>query len=139
MAVPRTALILHSSAGLYGADRALLAMAAGLDPSRWRALVALPERGELAPLLEDAGVECVTRPLAVLRRGELTPGGLARTARHARADRSELGALARDRDVAVVHSNTSVLVAGQSVARAAGAAHLLHLREIYAPPGAGAV
>lgn len=133
----RTVLFLHSSAGLYGADRALLTMAAGLDPDRWRPLVVLPEQGELGPALQDAGVEVVVRPLAVLRRGEVGPGGLLALARRARADRIELGALAREREAAVVHSNTSVIVAGQAIARAAGAAHLMHMREIYAPPSAG--
>jgi glycosyltransferase involved in cell wall biosynthesis len=136
-AVARTVLILHSSAGLYGADRALLTMAAGLDPDRWRAVVVLPERGELTGALEDAGVEVIVHPLAVLRRSEAGPAGLAALAGRARADRAELGELARKRAAAVVHSNTSVIVAGQAIARAAGAAHLVHVREIYAPPGTG--
>jgi hypothetical protein len=65
--LPRTVLFLHSSAGRYGADLQLLALAGGLD-DRYRAIAVLPERGELAPLLENEGVEVLVRPLAVLRR-----------------------------------------------------------------------
>ena len=44
-------LFLHSSAGRYGADRQLLALAAGLDRARFTPVAVLPERGELADLL----------------------------------------------------------------------------------------
>ena len=50
--LPRTVLFLHSSAGGYGADRQLLALAGGLDPNRYNPVVALPERGSLAAQLE---------------------------------------------------------------------------------------
>jgi len=126
---------LHSSAGNYGADLQLLALAAGLDPERYNPLVVLPERGSLASALDDAAVETVLAPLAVLRRAELGPRGIGRLARKMRADRRRLGALARDRGVALVHSNTSVVLSGDAIARAAGAAHVVHVREIYAGAG----
>ncbi len=133
--MPRTVLILHSSAGRYGADLQLLAIAGGLDRARWRALCVLPERGELGPLLEEAGAEVVVHPLAVLRRTLSLPAGAARLARAAAADRRVIGALARHRHAAVVHSNTSVILSGGAIARAAGVPHLLHVREIYAGAG----
>jgi glycosyltransferase involved in cell wall biosynthesis len=124
-------LFLHSSAGRYGADLQLLALAGGLDPARYSAVAVLPRRGELAALLEDAGVEVVVRPLAVLRRSRPDPLG---TARRLAADRRELAPLARERGAALVHSNTSVVLGG----RWAGLPHVVHVREIYAGAG-GAV
>jgi glycosyltransferase involved in cell wall biosynthesis len=125
----RTVLFLHSSAGRYGADLQLLSLAGGLDRDRYRPLAVLPERGELGRLLEEAGVEVIVHPLAVLRRRPRTiasaPGLLVR-------DWRELGGLARERDTAIVHSNTSVILSGQGIARRAGARHVLHAREIYA-------
>jgi glycosyltransferase involved in cell wall biosynthesis len=133
----RTVLFLHSSAGLYGADRDLLGLATGLDPERYNPLVVLPERGELAPELEEAGIETIARPLAVLRRGLLGPRGLAATAARLAADRRQLGRLVRERRPALVHANTSVVLAAQPVARAAGIPCVVHVREIYegAVPG----
>jgi glycosyltransferase involved in cell wall biosynthesis len=128
---PRTVLLLHSSAGLYGADQQLLTIARGLDAGRWRALCVLPERGPLAALLEEAGAEVVVHPLAVLRRALATPRGGAAMAAGVRRDRRVLGRLARERGVALVHDNTSVVLGGHAVARAAGAAHLVHVREIW--------
>ena len=91
----------------------------------------LPERGELGSLLEVVGAEVVVHPLAVLRRGLLTPVGLLDLRRRLRRDREELGRLARERGAALVHSNTSVVLAGGSL----GPPHLQHVREIYAGAG----
>jgi glycosyltransferase involved in cell wall biosynthesis len=131
----RTVLFLHSSAGRYGADMQLLLLAGGVDRSRWRPVVVLPERGALAGPLEESGVGVYVHPLAVLRRGLASPRGAASVARRLVRDRRTLSRLARRLGTAIVHSNTSVVLAGQAVARRSGARHVLHLREIY--EGAG--
>lgn len=129
---PRTVLFLHGSSGGYGADRQLELLVTGLDPTRYRPLVVLPEQGELGARLEEAGVELVEEPLAVLRR-ELRRGrGAARTAGLLARNLRGLGELARRRRAAVVHSNYSLILCGQGVAERACAAHFLHVREIYA-------
>jgi glycosyltransferase involved in cell wall biosynthesis len=92
----------------------------------------LPYAGELAPALADDGVETVVRPLAVLRRGLMSVGGVARIAAARAADGRALSALARDRGAALVHSNTSVVLGGAASARRAGVPHVWHVREIYA-------
>lgn len=130
-ASPRTILYLHSSSGRYGADRQLHAMATGLDPARYRALVVLPDRGELAGDLEAAGIEVLVRPLAVLRRSLMSPAGVSRVAVAWAADAGGLGRLARLRGVAVVHTNTSVTLGGSAAARVARVPHVWHVREIY--------
>jgi len=132
---PRTALLLHSSAGLYGADVQLLAIVRRLDPGRWRTVCVLPERGRLASLLEQAGAEVVVHPLAVLRRSLAGPAGAVALRRALGRDARRLGFLARDRGVALVHDNTSVVLSGGAVARRANAAHTIHVREIYASAG----
>jgi glycosyltransferase involved in cell wall biosynthesis len=123
-----TILLLHSSAGRYGADRLLLALASGLDRARFTPVAVLPERGELAGLLEDAGVEAVVADLAVLRRAELGPRGAWRLLC---ADERGLEALAHSRGAALVHSNTSVILSGQRLADRLGIPHVLHVRELY--------
>ena len=128
---PVRVLLLHPSAGWYGADRQLLTLATGFDPARYRALVVLPERGALGVALEEAGVEVVTAPLAALRRDMVRGRGLVDTARKLARSRRELTRLVRDRRIPLVHTNTSILLGGQAAARAGGARHLLHVREIY--------
>jgi glycosyltransferase involved in cell wall biosynthesis len=130
--MPRTVLYLHSSAGRYGADRQLLAMAGGLDPERYRAVVVLAEDGPLGGDLGKAGIEVVVRPeLAALRRALFTPRGLVGIARRMRADGRALSALARSHGAALVHANTSVIAGAFPAARAAGLPLAVSVREIY--------
>ena len=131
-AAPRRVLLLHSSAGRYGADRQLLALAAGLDPARYVPQVVLAEDGELAEDLRAAQVEVTVRGLAVVRRELLSPTGLVRLSAGWAADAGWLGRLARERGIALVHTNTSVTLGGAAAARAAGVPHVWHVREIYA-------
>lgn len=126
--VAETILFLHSSAERYGSDRMLLSLATGLDRDRFTPVAVLPERGELAGLLEQAGVETHVAELAILRRAELGPSGVWKMLR---VDLGELEALARRLDTALVHSNTSVILSGQRLANRLGVPHVLHVRELY--------
>ncbi|MGI9097900.1 MAG: glycosyltransferase family 4 protein [Solirubrobacteraceae bacterium] len=88
--------------------------------------------GDLRKDLQAAGVEVLVRPLAVLRRAALSPGGLARIAGALARDAGGLARLARTRGAALVHSNTSVTLGGAAAARIARIPHVWHVREIYA-------
>jgi glycosyltransferase involved in cell wall biosynthesis len=74
----------------------------------------------------------IVRPLAVLRRSVMSPGGVRRVAAAWAADAGGLGRLARTRGVALVHTNTSTTLGGAAAARIAGVPHVWHVREIYA-------
>ncbi len=71
------------------------------------------------------------RALAVLARHLASGRGVASLAMKVARDRVAVGALARERGAAIVHTNSSIIVSGQAVAERAGAAHLQHIREIY--------
>ncbi len=87
--------------------------------------------GELREDLVAAGVEVVVRPLAVMRRASLSPAGLVRIAGALARDAGGLGRLARAREVALIHTNTSVTLGGSAAGRVARIPHVWHLREIY--------
>jgi glycosyltransferase involved in cell wall biosynthesis len=130
--VSRSVLLVHSSSGHYGADRQLQLIATGLDPDRYRPLVILPEDGPLVVDLRAAGIEVEVRRLAVLRRQLAHPAGLASVAAAAARDARGLARLIRERDVALVHSNTSVILGAAGAAAIARVPHIWHIREIYA-------
>ena len=92
----------------------------------------LPDGGQLAADLRDADVEVLARPLAVVRRALLTPRGLAAIAAGAVRDAAVLSKLVHAREVALVHSNTSVILSGAAAAAVARVPHIWHVREIYA-------
>jgi glycosyltransferase involved in cell wall biosynthesis len=92
----------------------------------------VPADGALTTTLREAGVEVQVRPLAVLRRSLMSPRGISRVAASWAADAGGLGRMARSREIALVHTNTSVTLGGAAVARIAGVPHVWHVREIYA-------
>jgi glycosyltransferase involved in cell wall biosynthesis len=96
----------------------------------------LPGPGVLADNLRRAGVEVLERPLAVIRRGLADPRGLAGLAGALVRDAAGLTRVIRGRRVALVHSNTSVVLGGAAAARLTGIPHVWHVREIYARHGA---
>lgn len=102
-------------------------IATGLDPDRYRAIVLVAQDGPLVGQLRSAGIETGVSPLAVLRRSELSAAGLIRLGLRIAATTG----LARGREVALIHSNTSVTLSGVLAARRAGVPHVWHVREIY--------
>jgi glycosyltransferase involved in cell wall biosynthesis len=97
----------------------------------------LPGPGALADDLRAVGVEVLLRPqLSVIRRGLLNPRGTALLTGAVAADAVALRALIRRRGVALVHSNTSVVLGGAAAAALARVPHVWHVREIYARFGA---
>ena len=128
---PATVLFVHSSSGRYGADRQLHLLASALDRDRYAPLVVLPAEGPLADDLRGAGVEVIVRELSVIRRELANPRGVSAVAAAAARDALALGRLVRRRKLALVHSNTSVVLGGATAAAAARVPHVWHVREIY--------
>ncbi|MEV7610142.1 glycosyltransferase [Microbacterium sp. NPDC089320] len=73
---PRTVLVAHPGAEMFGSDRMLLESVIGFVASGARVVVALPARGMLDVELRRAGAEVVILPMLVLRKVLLTPRGL---------------------------------------------------------------
>lgn len=127
----RTVLFLHSSSERYGADRQLALLMTGLDRGAWTPLAVLPHSGPLVEDLQDAGIEVIVSELAVLRRQHLTARGILSLGAGTAYDAAFLRGLIRRRNVALVHSNTSAVLAGGLGARLGGVPHVQHVREIY--------
>lgn len=96
----------------------------------------LPEQGELGPELEARGIEVITRPLSVIRRSLVSARGLASLSAGAARDQVALAAVIRRHRVALVHSNTSVVLGGALAAASTRTPHVWHVREIYTRFGA---
>jgi glycosyltransferase involved in cell wall biosynthesis len=82
--------------------------------------------------LRSRGVEVIERELAVIRRGLGSPRPLAALTAALARDAAALTGLVRRREVALIHSNTSVVLGGAVAAAAARIPHVWHVREIYA-------
>jgi glycosyltransferase involved in cell wall biosynthesis len=92
----------------------------------------VPAEGALVDDLRRASVEVLVGPVAVLRRALLTPRGISSLPAAAVRDGYRVRKLIRHRGVALVHSNTSVVLSGAAAAASARVPHVWHVREIYA-------
>jgi glycosyltransferase involved in cell wall biosynthesis len=131
-------LFAHAGAELYGADRILLELAQGLKARGHALQVVLPTPGPLHDELARAGVPSSRRNLGVLRRRYFSPLGLLNRLCRLVGATLHLRRLAlqmlREHGAAVVHSNTTAVLAGALAARLAGVPHVWHVHEITTRP-----
>ena len=128
-------LFVHPSDELYGADRCLLDLVRGL-PDTTRTVVVLPQdvayAGALSRELADAGAEVHRVDFAVLRRGGLRPANWPGLLRRLVLGTREIARLARERDVAIIHTNTLAAVSGPFAALFGRRRHVWHVHEVIA-------
>jgi glycosyltransferase involved in cell wall biosynthesis len=105
-------------------------LAGGLSERGWSVSVVIPEDGPLTSRLHSAGASVHIHPLAVLRRRLLSASGVVRLGIQGVRERSALAELCRG--CSLVHSNTSVILAGGF-----DVPHVIHVREIYAGAAVG--
>ena len=131
---PPGVLFAHAGAELYGADRILLELVAGLTARGHALQVVLPGPGPLHAELARLGVATQQRNLGVLRRRYFTPLGLLNRLCRVLGAAFFMRRLIRERHVAIVHSNTTAVLAGALAARLAGVPHVWHVHEITTRP-----
>lgn len=126
---PRTILVAHPSADLYGSDRVLLESVSALVGSGARVVVAVPGQGPLCAELFRRGATVVDCPTPVLRKSALSPRGLvglsAQTGRGVVAARKVLAEV--DPDLVLV--NTLTIPLWLPLARARKVPTLCHVHE----------
>jgi glycosyltransferase involved in cell wall biosynthesis len=135
---PRSVLYLHSSDDLYGADLILLQIVTGLDRSRYRPIVVLPDdmkqAGLLSQKLEAGGIECHHLPIAILRRRYFSPAGLFSMAVRLVRGTWAVRKLALANDVTMLHGFTLAVVAAPVAAAVLRLPLLMHAHEILLRP-----
>lgn len=123
-------LYLHSSSDLYGSDQSLLHMVRGLDRTRFEPLLVVPRPGPLVERLQTLGIEVIPHHLSVLHR-TADPLHWGRFLAGLGPSALFLARLARQRRVALIHSNSSHVLDGGLLAGLSGLPHVWHVREIH--------
>ena len=130
----RHLLVVHQGGELYGSDRSMLELLAGLDLNLWRCTVCLHEAGPLQAELEALGPTVRVLPLVKVSRAMFSPRGLlALPGQVLRALRA-LDAVAGPAGADLVYTNTLAVWAGALWARRRGRPHVWHVREIIRRP-----
>ena len=127
-------LFFHAGAELYGADKILHVLAKGLVERQWTVLVVLPWDGELRKPLEAAGAKVIVLNHGVLRRKYFTPCGLLSRLYKIVLAGKTMARISREYHIALVHTNTSVVMAGALTAKLANLPHVWHIHEIVTHP-----
>lgn len=125
---PRSVLVVHPGAELYGSDRVLLESVTALLQDN-AVTVALPSPGPLVAELEARGARVVLRRMPVLRKAALRPAGAIRLLTDALLGLLPALALVRTAGRDGVYVNTTVLPSWLLLARLARRRVVCHVHE----------
>jgi glycosyltransferase involved in cell wall biosynthesis len=128
-------LILHGSSDLYGASKILLVTVCLMKKKGHTPIVVLTEDGPLVKELQDDGIEVVFIRLGILRRKYKSLSGLLNRLLVLRKAFYAIKKLIRDKQVSLVYSNTTAVLAGAFAARSLKVKHIWHVHEIIESPG----
>lgn len=130
-------LFLHPSDEAYGADRILLALLDGMIERGWTVAVVLPDDmspGWLTAELQNRGIVIYRGPMAPARRRYLKPRTILSYVRALLRARRFIGAVARRYRPAVIHVNTTALIAASFIRRRRDTRMVWHVHEIVLRP-----
>ncbi|HUC84348.1 MAG TPA: glycosyltransferase, partial [Candidatus Acidoferrales bacterium] len=125
-------LILHqwkAERGLYGADRVLVRMVREMT-SMAHPLVVVESEGELPDALRELGCEVLVRPMGVLRRKQMNPVGLLRSAWQIAMASLWMAGEIRRQDIRLVITCTVAVIPGAFAAALARRPHLWFVEEV---------
>ncbi|WP_092999017.1 glycosyltransferase [Thiohalomonas denitrificans] len=130
----RNILFVHQSADMYGSDKVLLSLVAGLDRSRFTPIVVLPCKGPLLIALEENGIRCHLVPLVRAGRTLFSIKGLLSLPVEAWRSVRAISRVLRGERIDIVHSNTLAVLSGTVWAWLKRVPHVWHVHEIIERP-----
>jgi glycosyltransferase involved in cell wall biosynthesis len=123
-------LVLHSSSDLYGASKILLQTVSYLLKKGHKIIVIVSEEGPLPDLLRKEGCEVYIIKLGTLRRKYFTPSGIINRVSAIKKAIKGIGKIALNRDIDIIYSNTTTVLAGAFLAKRMNIRHVWHIHEI---------
>lgn len=125
-------LFIHSSSEMYGSDRSLLYLMKELDKSKYKLTVLLPCDGPLVTELNRVnGVSVDIYEVAVLRRKNLSFGGMLRYCQDFVSSYNYIKKMVKEQHIDVVYTNVAVVFPGAIAATfSKNCKSVWHIREI---------
>lgn len=123
-------LYIHNSADIYGASRSLVRLLRTLDRGRFEPVVLLPADGPLAAQLRQVSVRVLIFPqLSVITREVFRAWRLPFFLLNIPLSALRLWFILRRENIALVHTNTGVILSSGPAAWLAGVPHVWHIRD----------
>ena len=127
-------LILHGSSDLYGASKMLLVTVDLCRKKGHHPIVVITENGPLALALEESGFEVIFIRLGILRRKYKSFTGIVNRLLVLYKAYYAIKRLVKEKNIELVYSNTTAVLAGAFVAKKMGIKHIWHIHEIIEKP-----
>lgn len=127
-------LYIHQSAELYGSDKTLLYLVAGIKQKGFNPIVVLPFKGPLTDELKRNGIEIIEAPVLKISRKMFSVGNLLSMPFQVLSAFKTINKQLNGRKVDLVHSNTLAVLIGALYAKRFGIRHLWHVHEIIEHP-----
>ena len=135
---PAQILFLHTCDDLYGSDILILDIVKRLDRSKFEPIVVLPDDmkhvGLLSRELKAASIEHYHLPTLVLRRRYISPWAFFSLMKRIFFGNWALLRLLRRKQIKLIHSTTSAVLAGPMIAFLTGTPLVVHIQEILLRP-----
>jgi glycosyltransferase involved in cell wall biosynthesis len=135
---PKNILMVHANNDFYGAEKTLFELLRALKPRSFYPIVVLPSDtrhiNRLSRELEKCGIEYHFLGLGVLRRKYFKIWRLPRFGIEVLAAARSLARLVRERDIALIHTNTSAVLPGAFAARMTKRPHIWSVHELLVEP-----
>jgi len=136
--MPHAILVVHNNNDLYGGDKVLLELLSRLDRRRFIPYVVLPvdtrHINRFSPELERFGIEYCFLPLGVLRRRYFKWWRLPLFGWEVLSAVRGILRLIREKNIALVHTNTNTILASAVAARIARLPHIWSIHELVLEP-----
>lgn len=129
-------LYLHAGAEMYGADKILLELVTGLDKTKFRPIVVLPNKGPLVDKLKAAEIETYVIDYPILRRKYFNPKGIMRYgATYFNSSKKIVKLLQKENiNIDIIHVNTTAVLEGIYLKKKLKAKLVWHVHEILLKP-----
>lgn len=127
-------LYLHAGAEMYGADKILLEIVEGLDKKNFHPIVVLPNNGVLVEKLKEASIEVHVIGYPILRRKYFNLKGIFGYIFQYETKTKEIYSLVKDRNIEIIHVNTTAVLEGIKLKKMLRAKLLWHVHEIIVDP-----
>jgi glycosyltransferase involved in cell wall biosynthesis len=130
----KTILVVHQSAELYGSDKTLLSLIQSLDPSQFRIIVLLPDKGPLYDKLLENNILCFISPVVKVARGTISIWKILALPFEIVKSLILISKILKSYNIDLVHSNTLAVFGGAIWAKIYKKPHLWHVHEIILHP-----
>lgn len=131
---PVKIMFLHTGAELYGADKILMLLSAGISSNAFVPVVVLPEDGPLRDKLEAMGVRVKIMPYPIIRRKYFNMKGIISYVKEYRRVIPNLQAFAELEKIDIIHNNTMAVLEGITLRKKLGIPLVVHVHEIIQQP-----